>query len=91
MFANLQLIEDLVIGGGFNYTYLENLRFDTELGRVEKFNHIQSFGAVQYLVAKRLFVKAVLAYAEADFAPNFDGPVFENHMYSGRLRLLYVF
>ena len=45
-FANAQLIEDLVIGGGVNYTYLEDTHFDPMLHRVEHFNHTQTFGAI---------------------------------------------
>jgi hypothetical protein len=90
-FANARIMEDLIAGFGFNYTYLEDLHFDPALMRVEKFNHTQTFGALQYLVKKQLFVKAVLAYGNADFAPNFGAPVFENSMLSGRLRLMYLF
>jgi hypothetical protein len=90
-FLNATVVDDVVVGFGVNYTYLEDLHMDPAIGRVQKFNHWQSFGALQYVVAKRLFVKAVVAYAESDFAPNFGAPVFENTMLSGRLRLLYVF
>ena len=90
-FANVRLVEDLLLGGGVNYTYLEDLHFDPALNRVEKFRHVQTFGALQYLLWKQLFIKAVVAYAKADFAPTFGDPIFTNEMLSGRIRLLYLF
>jgi hypothetical protein len=90
-FANVSLMEDLIAGVGLNYTYLEDLHYDMSLGRVDKFNHTQMFGALQYFVAKQLYVKAVVAYGRANFAPTFGDPNFINEMYSGRIRLLYLF
>ncbi len=42
---------------------------------------------------KTLYVKVVAAYARADFAPTFGGPVAgnTNEMLSARIRLQYVF
>ncbi len=90
-FANGRVMEDLLVGVGLNYTYLEDTHFDPALMRNAKFNHTQMFVAMQYLIAKQLYVKAVLAYGKADFAPNFGDPVFKNDMSSGRVRLLYLF
>ena len=90
-FANAHVATDLTVGAGFNYTYLEDLHFDPALNRVERFNHSQAFGAVQYLLMKQLYIKAVFAYAKADFAPTFGDPVFKNEMMSARLRLLFLF
>ena len=90
-FANARVATDLTIGGGFNYTYLEDLHFDPAMNRVEKFNHTQTFGAVQYMLLKQLYMKAVFAYAKADFAPTFGDPIFKNEMLSARLRLLFLF
>jgi hypothetical protein len=90
-FVNVRLMEDLIAGAGLNYTYLEDLHYDPALMRVDKFNHTQMFGALQYLVAKQLYVKAVFAYGRASFAPTFGDPIFINEMKSGRIRLLYLF
>jgi hypothetical protein len=90
-FANAKVIDDLLVGVGYNYTYLEDLHFDPALMRVDKFNHTQTFVAIQYLIAKQLYVKAVGAYGKADFAPVFGEPLFRNEMVSGRVRLLYLF
>jgi hypothetical protein len=90
-FANGTLIEGLLLGAGVNYTYLEDLHYDPALHRVEKYNHLQAFGAVQYKLWGQLYAKVVVAYAKENFAPTFGDPVFKNEMYSGRIRLLYLF
>jgi hypothetical protein len=90
-FANAHVVGDLLVGAGINHTYLEDMHLDPMLGRVEMFKHLQTFGAVQYLIAEKLYLKAVIAYAHADFAPNFGAPIFANDMWSGRVRLMYTF
>lgn len=90
-FANVRIVEDLIFGVGANMTHLKDLHFDKSLGRVDQFSHLQTFGALQYLVMKQLFVKAVVAYARSEFHPTFGDPVFNDTMISGRLRLLYLF
>lgn len=90
-FANLRVVGDLLVGAGVNHTYLEDLHLDPMLGRVQMFKHLQTFGAAQYVLAQRLYLKAVVAYARADLAPNFGAPVFSNDMWSGRVRLMYTF
>ncbi len=90
-FANLRIVGDLMAGTGFNYTHLEDIHYDKMLGRNDIYGHTQTFFAVQYIVAKQLFVKGVVAYANGDFEPNFGNPVFHNEMLSGRVRLQYLF
>ena len=43
------------------------------------------------MVAHQLFVKAVVAYARSDFDLSFGGGIYSNTMWSGRLRLMYLF
>ena len=90
-FANGRPVEDLILGVGVNMTTMEDLHYDPSLDDVQHFHQLQVFGAVQYLVLKQLFVKAVFAYAKADTYPTFSEPVYTNTMVSGRLRLLYLF
>lgn len=90
-FANARIVQDVTAGVGLNYTSLEDIHFDPALGRNEKFRHLQGFGALQYLLWKQLYIKAVVAYAKADFRPNFGEPQYDNTMISARLRLLYLF
>jgi hypothetical protein len=90
-FLNVRIVGDLIFGGGANYTYLENLHRDPALRRVENFNHVQTFLALQYIVMKQLFIKAVAAHATAEFNPTFGDPIYTNEMLSGRLRVMYLF
>jgi hypothetical protein len=90
-FANARVVENLLVGAGVNHTYLEDLHLDPMLGRAQMFKHLQTFGAAQYVLAQRLYLKAVVAYARADLAPNFGAPVFGNDMWSARVRLMYTF
>lgn len=83
-------LEDLLIGLGGNWTTRVDLHKDTD-GRIDYTANLQTFAAVQYLVAKQLFVKAVVAYARSDFDLSFSGGVYSNTMMSGRLRLMYLF
>jgi hypothetical protein len=90
-FANGRIVEDLLLGVGVNVTNLKDIHYDPSIGDVEHFSHFQTFAAIQYLLAKQLFIKTVVAYAKADFHPNFNEPISSNTMLSARLRLLYLF
>jgi hypothetical protein len=94
-FANAHLgrrgsvLEDLMLGGGANWT---TQYYSYRLGsRQDYVAHLQVFGAIQYLVAKQLFVKAVLAYARADSWPSSEPSSISNTMWSGRIRLMYLY
>jgi len=95
--------EDLLLGVGANYTSQTDQHRDTMPsdpndpnspqvpGRIDFTANLQAFGAVQYMVAHQLFVKAVVAYARSDFDLSFGGGIYSNTMWSGRLRLMYLF
>lgn len=90
-FLNIRpYIENLILGFGLNYTYLQDKLFSQPLNRYEDFSQWQGFVAIQYLLFKHLFVKAVGGYALADFN-SIQENTFANHMVSGRLRLEYLF
>jgi hypothetical protein len=43
-------------------------------------------------MARQLFVKVVLGYARADFQTSDQSiPIYSNYMYSGRVRLMYLY
>jgi hypothetical protein len=90
-FANVRVKGDFMVGAGYNYTNLQDIHYDSTLGRDDIFGHSQAFVAAQYIVAKQLFVKLVGAYALGIFKPNFGSPVFDDTMLSARLRLQYLF
>jgi hypothetical protein len=83
--------ENLLVGAGVDYTFLVDQQFDSTLGRNQDFDQWQAFGAVQYLIAKQLFMKGVFGYALANFNPNMGNLSFKDEMLSGRLRLEYLF
>jgi hypothetical protein len=82
-FANVRLVEDLILGGGVN----NDQETDRQSGL---FTHLQTFAALQYLVGKQLFVKIVGAYAKAHIAQGGITP-WDNTMESVRLRLMYLY
>lgn len=87
-------LRDLLVGGGFNWTSRTDANKDTH-GRVDYTANLQTFGAVQYLVAHQLFVKGVVAYARSDFDLSAlnggNGGLWSDYMWSFRARLMYLF
>ena len=82
-FANLRIVEGLVLGAGANY----NQETDEQAGL---FTHLQAFGAIQLRALPQLYIKLVGAYAKGHLAPG-GVAAWDNTMTSARLRLLYVF
>lgn len=82
----------MLVGGGVDYTFLEDTNNDPNLHRNDRYDHLQPYGAFQVLLAKQLFVKAVVAYAVANLnpIPVVSSP-FKDEMFSGRIRVLYLF
>ncbi|HMF40066.1 MAG TPA: hypothetical protein VKQ32_05210, partial [Polyangia bacterium] len=91
-FANLRLADQWLTGVGVNWT----TQTDQVLAAGSTANdftaHLQSFGALQYRPVGQLYIKAVFGFARADFLPS-DPTIAEwrNYMYSGRIRLLYIY
>ena len=82
-FANVRLVDDLLLGGGVNY----DQETDQQSGA---FTHLQTFGALQYVVLKQLYLKVVAAYAKSHMAPGGNTP-WDNTMTSIRFRAMYLF
>ena len=55
-FANVRMIEDLVIGVGLNNTKKIDQKYKN--GCYGEFGHLQGFAAIQYLVKKQLYIKS---------------------------------
>jgi len=91
-FANVRFTDHWVAGGGANWTTQTDTYLATGSTLNDFTSQLQSFGAVQYRPLGHLYIKVVLGYAIADFLPS-DLAVAEwqNHMYSGRIRLLYIY
>jgi hypothetical protein len=92
VFVNARVIEDLLVGAGFNYVSTANEHFNTSTGYSDFATNTQTFVAIQYLVWKQLFVKAVGAYANSRFEQSFNtSRPYNDQMFSARLRVLYLF
>lgn len=93
-FANLRLIDGLLLGGGVNYTTWLDLYLDTATtSKAEDYtSQFQGYLALQYMLARQIFIKLVGAYAQAEFQPSETTiALWRNHMYSGRVRLMYLY
>lgn len=92
-FANARIVGPLLLGLGANYTRVDDIHYEGSLHG--EFSHFQAFGALQAVVLDQLFIKAVFAYAKADYAPTVEPPSmtdpYTTTALSGRLRLMYLF
>jgi len=91
-FANVRLAAPWLAGVGVNWTtQLDSfVAANSDVGDFTA--QLQGFAALQYVLASKFYVKAVLGLARADFLPS-DPTVSEwrNYMYSGRIRLMYIY
>jgi len=91
-FLNARVIEDLLVGTGLNYVSTANEHFNTSTGYSDFATNTETFVAVQYLLWKQVFVKAVGAYANSRFEQSFNTSMpYNDAMFSARLRVLYLF
>ncbi len=91
-FVNARIVSDLLAGAGVNYVSTGNEHFNTQTGSNDFATNTQTFIAVQYLIAKQLFVKLVGAHANSRFERSFSSAApYNDKMYSARLRVLYLF
>ena len=97
-FGNFRLSEDWLVGLGGNWsTWTDGYKADTSTA-TNYSSELQAFVAVQYLLARRLYIKAVLDYATAELQPSapfvqddYSTYAWHNHLYGGRIRLMYIF
>ena len=97
-FANVRIFDLLMGGVGLNWTeqtddYYASLNSgNAKTGAADYTSHLQGFAAVQYLLGGQLFIKAVFGYAKAYFQPSDpDAATWNTSMYSGRIRLMYLY
>jgi hypothetical protein len=86
-------VPDLMFGWGAHMTFNQDKNFDPTVDRDDEADHLQMFGAVQYLLFHQLYLKGVVAYAFAHTNPTpLSSPsVYKSEVVSGRLRLEYFF
>jgi hypothetical protein len=97
-FLNGRIYGPLLVGGGVNQTTLETLKLNQvadspNYGKANLETHLQTFFAIQYSLWDKVFFKFVGAYARYKFEDNIQNPPvpFQNSMWSGRLRVMYLF
>ena len=92
-FGNLRLGSSWLLGAGINFTWQNNKFYNAADSPSPDYTaHMQGFGAIQYLLAGQLYIRAVIGYARADFVASDQAiDVWSNYMYSGRLRMMYLF
>jgi len=85
--------EPLVFGFGAFWHHAENMRFDTNKGKVDTNDHQLMFAAAQYTLWNSLYLKFVLAHATNKVAEykTIAGNEFTNTSTSGRLRIEYLY
>ena len=90
--AYLNVSAIVLAGIGLDWTTQRDSFLATNSNDNDFTAHLQSFAALQYLMAGQLYIKAVFGFARADFLPS-DPSVSEwrNYMYSGRIRLMYLY
>lgn len=91
-FANLRFADGWLAGIGGNWTLMTNSFKQTPESANDQVGHLQGFVALQYLLLRQLYIKAVFGYAQAKFQPSDAGvATWSNSMYSGRIRLTYLY
>jgi len=91
-FANVRLADGFLAGVGAHWTTQLDEYLATGSSANDYTTHLQGFVALQYLLAGQLYIKAVVAYANAKFQPSdISVPVWNNAMVSGRIRLTYLY
>lgn len=90
-FANVRLAQGWLLGVGANFTAQLD-EYKAPSSNVGDYtSHLQGFAALQYMLARQLFVKAEIAYAKATFQPSDFVPSWNNSMYSGGVRVMYLY
>jgi len=90
-FANVRLADGWLAGVGANLTeQLDDYKAPSSSAN-DYTSQLLGFAALQYLLAKQLYIKAEFAYAKAVFQPSDFVPSWNNYMYSGGVRLMYLY
>jgi hypothetical protein len=97
-FLNGRVYGPLILGVGTNMTHVDYLERNgntasSNLGKSNYDNHLQTFGAIQYSFWDRLYAKFVFSYAEYHHEDKLQDPPhpYTHGVYTGRLRLMYLF
>jgi hypothetical protein len=89
-FVNFRPANLWLLGAGVNWTTQSNSYYVS--ADADFADHLQTFLAGQYLLARQLYIKAVIGYSRADFQPSDESiKIWSSYMYSGRVRLMYLY
>ena len=90
-FANVRLAEGWLAGVGVNLTtQLDDFTAPGSTAN-DYTSQLLGFVALQYLLERQLYIKAEFAYAQALFQPSDFVASWNNYMYSGGVRLMYLY
>jgi hypothetical protein len=91
-FANLRVARPLLLGVGINWVSQTDAVVASGSTVNDFTDQFQAFAALQYMLSGRVFIKGVFGFARAEFLPS-DLTVAEwhNDLYSGRIRLMYLY
>jgi hypothetical protein len=87
----VRLADGWLLGVGANWTQQLD-EFQAPGSSVNDYvSQLLGFAALQYLLAGQLYIKGEFDYARALFQPSDFVPSWTNYMYSGSVRLMYLF
>jgi hypothetical protein len=90
-FANVRVADGWLAGLGANLTEQSDEYKAPTSSANDYASHLQGFVALQCLLERQLYIKAQFAYAKALFQPSDFVPSWNNYMYSGGVRLMYLY
>ena len=90
-FANVRVADGWLAGVGVNWTDQSD-EFQAPGSAADDYtSQLLGFAALQYLLARQLYIKGEFAYAKALFQPSDFVPSWSNYMYSGGVRVMYLY
>jgi len=90
-FATVRLAAAWLLGAGVNWTDQLD-KYQAPGSSVDDYvSQLQAFASLQYLLAGELYIKGEFDYAKAAFQPSDFVPSWNNYLYSGNVRLMYLF
>jgi len=89
-FSNGSSDHPLMLGLGVIYTQNEDQNDIHNTGQVDKFSLLQTYAAIQYVAFKQLYIKLVAGYSKGHWDTSAPA-IFDDAMYSGRLRFSMYF
>jgi len=90
-FANVRVADGWLAGLGVNWTDQSDEYQAPGSAADDYTSQLLGFAALQYLLARQLYIKGEFAYAKALFQPSDFVPSWSDYMYSGGVRVMYLY